>query len=65
MWLQKARFNASAAIASTTRNAVADTHQGVSLVGAPTSPVDALPHGNSLLSAVAAGETTRLYTVAV
>jgi hypothetical protein len=37
---------------------------GASLVGAPTSPGNALPRGNSL-SAVAAGETRERTTVAV
>jgi hypothetical protein len=54
-WLQKARCNASA---SDTCSETADTHPGALRVGAPTFPVGALPHGNSL-SAVAAGETTR------
>jgi len=57
MWLQKARCNASAASASAKRSVTADTHLGASLVGAPTSPVNALPRGSSL-SAVAAEETT-------
>jgi len=63
-WLLKARCNASAASASATRGITADTQPCASHVGAPTSPVDALPRGNSL-SAAAAGETTRRTTVAV
>jgi len=63
-WLQKDRCNASAANASATRSATADTHLGVKLLGAPTSPVDALPRGISLC-AVAAGETIQRATVAV
>jgi len=55
MWLQKARCNANAASASATRSVTADTHPGSSLVGASSSPVDALRRRSSL-SAVAAGE---------
>jgi len=64
MCLQKARCNASAASDSATRSETADTHPGASFVGAPTSPVDALPRG-SCLSDVAAWETTQRTTVAV
>ena len=39
-------------------------NHGAPHVGAPTSPVDALPRGNNL-SAVAAGETTQRTTVAM
>ena len=60
----KARCNASAASASATRSLTAATQPGASLVGVPTSPVDALPHENSL-SAVAVGETAQRTTVAV
>jgi len=63
-WFQKARCNASDASASDTRSETADTHPGVSRVGAPTATVDALPHGNSL-GDVAAGETTQRTIVAV
>jgi len=47
MLLQKARCNASAASVSTTRSVTADMHPGVSFVGAPISPVDALPRGTA------------------
>ena len=47
-----------------TRSATADTHLRVSLVGASTSPLDALPRGGSLC-AVAAGEITQRTTVVV
>jgi hypothetical protein len=57
-WPRKAHCNASAAIALDTRSETAVTHPNASRVGAPTSPVDALPRGNSH-SALAAGETTR------
>jgi hypothetical protein len=63
-WLLKARCNASAASASDTRSETADTHPGALRVGAPTFPLGALPHGNSL-SAVAVEETTRRTTVGV
>jgi len=63
-WLQNVRCNASATSASATRSATAHTHLGASLVGAPTSPVDAVPRGTSLC-AVSAGETTQRITVAV
>jgi hypothetical protein len=63
-WLQRARCNASAANASATRSATADTRPGASLVAAPTSPVGAQPRGNSL-SAVAAEETALRTTGAV
>jgi len=53
-WRPRVRCNAGAANASATRFATADTHLGVSLVGAPTSPVAALPRGTGL-RAVAAG----------
>ena len=62
--LRKARCNVSAANASATRSATAGTHRGASLVGTPTSPVDAPPRGNSP-SAAAAGVTTRRTTAAV
>jgi len=64
MWLQRSRCNASAASTSTTRGVTPDTYPGASLVGAPTTPVNALPRGNSL-SAMAAAETTQRTTVAV
>jgi len=63
-WPQKDQCNASAASASNTRSVTADTRHGASRVGTPTSPVGALPRGNSL-SAVAAGATTRRNTGAV
>jgi len=63
-WIQKFRCKASSASASATRSATADTHLGASLVGAPTSPVDALPRRSSLC-AVAAEETKQRNTVAV
>ena len=63
-WPQKDQCNASAASASNTRSVTADTRHGASRVGTPTSPVGALPRGNSL-SAVAAGATTRRTTGAV
>ena len=56
-WLQGARCNVSAASALATRIATADTNPVVSVVWAPTSPLDALPSWNNL-SAVAVGETT-------
>jgi len=56
-WLQRGACNASAASALDTRSENADTPPGASRVGAPTSPVGALPRGRSL-SAVAAGVTT-------
>ena len=62
--LQRDRCNVSAANASATRSATVDTHHVASLVGAPTSPVGALPERSSL-SAVVAGETTRRTTVYV
>ena len=58
MWLQKAPCNSSAASALATRSVTADMYPGASLVGVPTYPVDALTRGN--ISAVAAGETTRI-----
>ena len=60
----KVRCNASTASALAIRSATADTHLGASLVGAPASPVDAIPRGSSLC-AVAAGGTTQRTTVAV
>jgi len=56
--------NAGTANASATRSVTADTQLGVSLVGAPNSPVGAQPRGTSL-RAVAAGETTPRVNVAV
>jgi len=63
-WLQKVRCKASAASASATRSATADTHLGASLVGAPNSPVDALARECSLCS-VAEGDIIPRTTVAV
>ena len=63
-WLQRDHCNVGAANASATRSSTADTHNGASLVGTPTSPVDALPRGNSL-SAAAAGVTTQRTTATV
>ena len=63
-WLQRDHCNVSAANASATRSATADTHRGASLVGTPTASVDAPPRGNSL-SAAAAGVTTQRATAAV
>jgi len=57
-WPRKAHCNASAAGALDIRSETAVTHPGASRVGAPTSPVVALPCGNST-STVAAGETTQ------
>jgi len=59
-WPRKAHRNASAASALDTRSEPAVTHPGASRVEPPTTPVVALPHGNSP-SAVAAGETTANY----
>jgi len=64
MWLERAFCNASAASALDTRSVTANTRPGASRVGAPTSPVDALPRGNSL-RAVVAGDTTRRTTGSV
>ena len=63
-WPRKARCNVSAANASATRSATAVTLHGASLVGAPISPVAALPRGNSP-TAVATGVTTQRTIVAV
>jgi len=63
-WLQKVRCNASADNASATRSEIEDSQVGASLVGAPTSPVGALPRGTSLC-AVDAGKTTQRTIVAV
>jgi hypothetical protein len=57
MWGQGDHCNVNAANASDTCSITADTHPGVSHVGASTSPVDVLPLGDSL-SAVAEGVTT-------
>jgi hypothetical protein len=54
-WLQKAHCNASAAGALDTRSVTADRRPSASRVGAPTSPVGALPRWNSL-SPVIGGE---------
>jgi len=58
------RCNASASSASATHSATEDMHIGASHVGAPNSPVAALPRGTGLC-AVAAGETTQRATVAL
>src|SRR5215510_12665931 len=59
---RRGRCNANAASASDTRSVTADTQLGASRVGALTSPVIALPLGDSH-SAVAAGATTQRTTV--
>ena len=60
----KDRCSVSAISASATRSVTAGTHNGASLVGATTLPVDGLPHGNSL-NAVVAAEPAQRNTVAV
>jgi hypothetical protein len=64
MWPRKTHCNTSVASALDTRSETAVTHPGVSRVGAPNSPVVAVPCKNNP-SAVAAGKTTRRTTGAV
>jgi len=58
-WLQRALCNASAASNLDTRSETADTRPGASRVGAPTSPVGALPRESSLIAVAAEVPTPR------
>ena len=63
-WPRKAHCNASANRVLDIRSKTAVTHPGASRVRSPTSPLIALPRGNSPI-AVAVGETTRRTTEAL